>query len=267
MQLGYYPTGVSLHSPGSEPTGKAFIGSLVTHGVVIGLITASGLFHLTRNNFGSPHASSGSVGVNMVKTIPIARREGPVNPVANDTQSIVPQAPPPPKVQKQVKAQPEKAIPIPDKVEKPKKKLSPQQEVRDLFRPPVPYKDNQVLSNTPQVANAPMYGIQGSGGIDIGPASVLGNRFGAYVDLMRDRISMHWNTASVHSQPSQKCAVTFTIARNGTVTNVQVSQPSGDYLLDTSAKRAVLDSNPLPPLPAQFERNDATVELWFQLKQ
>jgi TonB family protein len=136
-----------------------------------------------------------------------------------------------------------------------------------LFRPPEPYKSNQVPSHIPQAANTPMYGIQGSGGIDIGPASVLGSRFGAYVELMRDRISQRWNTASVHSLPSQKCAVSFTIARNGTVTNVQVTQPSGDYLLDTSAKRAVLDANPLPPLPPQFERNDATVELWFQLKQ
>jgi protein TonB len=95
----------------------------------------------------------------------------------------------------------------------------------------------------------------------------LGTRFGAYEALMRDRISQHWNTASVHSLPSQRCAVSFTIARNGTVSNVQVTQPSGDYLLDTSAKRAVLDANPLPALPPQFERNDATVELWFQLKQ
>ena len=40
----------------------------------------------------------------MVKTIPIPRREGPVNPLANDTTSIVPQAPAPVKLQKQVKA-------------------------------------------------------------------------------------------------------------------------------------------------------------------
>src|ERR1041385_2490049 len=263
MQPGYYPTGPD--PLGNAPMGKAFAGSLITHGVVIGLLAASGLFHLAKNNFGSPRASSGSVGVTPVKSIPIPRREGPVNPLANDTKSIVPQAPAPVKPQKQVKAPPEKAIPIPEKFEKPKK-LSPQQ-MQTLYRPPEPYKNNQVLSNTPQAANTPMYGIQGSGGIDIGPASVLGSRFGAYVDLMRDRISQHWNTASVHSLPSQKCAVSFTIARNGTVTNVQVTQPSGDYLLDTSAKRAVLDANPLPPLPAQFvERNDVTVELWFQLR-
>jgi outer membrane biosynthesis protein TonB len=46
-----------------------------------------------------------------------------------------------------------------------------------------------------------------------------------------------------------------------------VTQPSGDYLLDTSAKRAVLDANPLPPLPQGFERNEATVELWFQMNK
>jgi protein TonB len=248
-----------------DPLGRAFAGSLVTHGLVVAALLMSGAWNLTKNNFGSPRTSSGSVGVNMVKTIPIPRREGPVNPLANDTKSIVPQAPEPVKLPKQVKAPPEKAIEIPDKVEK--RKLSQKEQLQAVLRPPVEYKSNQIPSRTPQAANTPMYGIQGSGGIDIGPASVLGTRFGAYVELMRDRISQHWNTANVHSLPSQKCAVSFTIARNGTVTNVQVSQPSGDYLLDTSAKRAVLDANPLPALPAQFDRNDATVELWFQLRQ
>jgi protein TonB len=202
----------------------------------------------------------------MVKTIPIARREGPVNPLANDTKSIVPQAPEPEKP-KPVKTQPEKAIEIPDKAAKPKA-LSTKQQIQAMLRPPMEYKPNQVYSRTPQAANTPMYGIQGSGGIDVGPASILGTRFSAYVNLMRDRISQHWNRANVHSLPTQKCAVTFTIARNGTVTNVQVSQPSGDYLLDTSAKRAILDANPLPALPPEFvDRNDVTVELWFQLQQ
>lgn len=260
MQPGYYPT------PGPDPLGKAFTGSLITHGVVIGLLTMSGLFHLANDHFGSPTASSGSVGVNMVKTIPIPRREAPLNPLANDTNSIVPQAPAPVKPQKQVKAEPEHAIEIPDKVAKPKK-LSPQQQVRDLIRPPEPYKSNQVFSKTPQAANSPLYGVQGSGGIDIGAASVLGTRFGPYGDLVRDLVAQHWNRANVHSSPSQWCAVSFTIARNGTVTNVHVTKPSGDYLLDTSAQRAVLDSNPLPSLPPQFERNDVTVEFRFQLKQ
>jgi protein TonB len=264
MQQGFY----QMAHPGGprDPVGKAFAGSLITHGIVVGLLIASGFWNLTKNNFGSEKTSSGSVGVDIVKTIPIPRREGPVNPLANDTTSIVPQAPAPVKLQKQVKAQPENAIPIPDAVDK-RKKLSPLKQTETLFRPPVPYKSNQVYSTVPQAANSPLYGTKGAAGIDIGPATVLGTRFGAYEDLMRERIAQHWNTANVHALPSQKCAVTFTIARNGTVSNVQVSQPSGDYLLDTSAKRAILDADPLPALPREFERSEATVEIWFQLRQ
>jgi protein TonB len=84
---------------------------------------------------------------------------------------------------------------------------------------------------------------------------------------MRDRITQHWNTAAVHALPSQKCAVSFTIARDGSVSNVQVAQASGSYLLDNSAKRAVMDANPLPSLPAQYNGNEVPVTLWFQLKQ
>jgi len=85
--------------------------------------------------------------------------------------------------------------------------------------------------------------------------------------LMRDRISQHWTTADIRATAQQVCAITFTIARNGAVTNVFVSKPSGNYLLDTSARRAVLDANPLPALPREFDKNEATVELEFRLKQ
>ena len=93
MQPGYYPTG--LDSQARQPLGKAFAGSLVTHGVVVGLLLASGLFNLTRKNFGSPNSSSGTVGVSMVKTIPIPQKEAPVNLLANDSTSVVPEAPAP----------------------------------------------------------------------------------------------------------------------------------------------------------------------------
>jgi protein TonB len=136
-----------------------------------------------------------------------------------------------------------------------------------VFRPPAEYKSNQVYSQTPQALSSPMYGTKGSGGIDVGPASVLGSRFGGYADLVRDKVSQHWVTADLRATPSQVCAVSFTIARDGTVSNVQISHPSGNYLLDTSAKRAVMDANPLPPLPREVPQNDATVELRFQLPQ
>jgi periplasmic protein TonB len=262
MQPGFYP---AAH-PGvpQDSLGKAFAGSLVAHGLVVAVALTSGLWHLSKNNFGSETLSSGAVGVDIVPNIPIPRRQGPVNPLANDTDSVVPQAPEPVvKVEKQVKAQPENAIPIPDKIDK-RRKVVAEPKVQSLFRPPEPYKSNQVYSQTPQAAVSPMFGMKGSNGIDLAPESVLGTRYGAWTNLMRDRIAQHWNRSNLHSL--QKCAVSFTIARNGTVTNVHVSQPSGDSLLDASAQRALLDANPLPSLPSQFPGNDVTVEVWFQLQ-
>ncbi|MDP9054209.1 MAG: TonB family protein [Acidobacteriota bacterium] len=254
MPTGVYP----------EPSGKAFASSVITHGIVIGVIATSGLFSLAKSNFGSPESSSGTVGVQMVKTIPIPQSEGPVNALASDTKSIVPQAPAPVKLQKQVKAEPENAIALQDKAQK--KKLSLQQQMAAYYKPPARYKSNQVFAHTPQAASSAMFGMKGSSGIDLGPASVLGERCGAYVDLMTDRISQHWNRASVSASPWQKSQISFRIAQNGAVSNVQVAQPSGNYLLDTSAQRAVMDASPLPPLPAQCQRSEVTVDLWFQLK-
>lgn len=264
MQAGYY---MPHHDLPPDRLGKSFGVSLLFHAAVAAILLASGFWNLTRNTIGSPTTTSGSVGIDVVKTIPIPRREGPVNPLANDTKSVAPQEPAKEiKLQKQVKEQPKDAIPIPEKFEKPKKP-SPKQQVTSLFRPPEAYKPNQVYSTVPQAANNPMYGMQGANGIDFGKESVLGTQFGAYANLMRDRIAQHWNRSNLHSSPSQKCAVTFTISRDGTVSNVQVSQTSNDYLLDTSAKRAILDANPLPALPPQFPRNQATVEIWFQLQK
>jgi periplasmic protein TonB len=264
MQPGYYPASHPGVPP--DPVGKAFAGSLVAHGFVVAVALASGFWHLTKPDFGSTNTSTGSVGVDIVKSIPIPRPEGPVNPLANDTTSVVPQAPDPVvKVEKQVKAQPENAIPIPDKIDKHKKVVA-EPKMQSLFRPPEPYKSNQVYSHVPQAMVSPMMGMQGSNGIDLSPESVLGTKYGAWTNLMRDRIAQHWNRSNLHSLPSQKCAISFTIARNGTVTNVHVSQPSGDSLLDTSAQRALLDANPLPALPPQFPGTDVTVEVWFQLQ-
>lgn len=250
---------------GADSAGRAWSGSLALHGALAAMIAFSGYLHLN-SSWGSPKVSSGSVGVKVVKSIPIAQKEATENPLASDTQSVVPQAAAPVKFRKQVVEAPKNAIAIPDKI-KPQAKPSPKPQSLSAYRPPVAYRNNQVYSNQQQAASSAIYGTRGTGGIDLGPASVLGSRFGAYVDLMRDRISQHWNTADVHALPSQKCAVSFTIARDGTISDVKISQASGAYLLDTSARRAVLDASPLPALPREFTGNDATVELWFQVHQ
>jgi protein TonB len=244
----------------NDSLGKSFTGSLAAHGIAVALFLTSGLWNI-QHHFGEQHASTGSVGVDVVKSIPIPRPDAPENPVANDTKAIVPPAPAVRQVEK-LKAPPPDAIPL--STNKPKK-VSKQEEARMLFRPPVEYKSNQLYSRAAPAASSPMFGKQGSAGIDVGEASVLGERFGAYVDLMRDRIAQHWNQADV-PHGAQRCEISFTIARNGSVTDVKIEQPSGSYVLDTSAKRAILDASPLPELPAQLSGNSVPVHLWFQVR-
>jgi protein TonB len=250
--------------PQHDPLGKYLAGSLGVHAAIVAALVVSGVWKFTQTTWGSEHASTGSVGVTMVPEIPIPQKDAPENPLANDTESNVPQAPAPVKLTPKVKAPEPKAIPIPDKV----RKVSPREQSRTAFRPPsAEYKPNQVYSKTPQALSSKMYGVRGSNGIDVGEASTLGYQFGAYVTQMSNAIASRWNKSGVHAGPTQRAGISFTIARNGAVSGVRVSHPSGSYDLDISAQRAVVDASPLPRLPNEFTKSEASVELWFQLKQ
>jgi TonB family protein len=60
---------------------------------------------------------------------------------------------------------------------------------------------------------------------------------------------------------------TFEISRDGSVRAVALLDKSGISSLDFSVQRAILDSNPFPPLPQGFDKDSAKVELWFELKR
>jgi len=51
------------------------------------------------------------------------------------------------------------------------------------------------------------------------------------------------------------------------VRNLRVLQGSGNYALDTSARRAIMEAAPFQELPRDFERDEAQIEIWFQLKR
>src|SRR5258708_5890473 len=80
-----------------EPLGKPFLGSLALHASVAALL-AAGTFISSRTpeRWGDKESLGGSTVVNPVARIPMVARSGPVNPVANDNESQVPQAPPKP---------------------------------------------------------------------------------------------------------------------------------------------------------------------------
>ena len=75
----------------------------------------------------------------------------------------------------------------------------------------------------------------------------FGSRFSWYVEAVQRRISSNWlqSTIDPNVAAAPRVVVTFTILRDGSVTNIQVTQRSNNYSVDTSAVRAVQDSSPL----------------------
>lgn len=245
----------------SEPLAKPFAGSIAIHAAVAGALLFTWIFHSKPETFGDLHQSSGSVGVNTVKSIPIPAKEGRVNPLANDTQSIVPQAPP--KKKEVLKAPPPpdpRAVKIPSRT--PLKKPVPESASRYAYKPQE-LRPNQVYSDVAPAMKSPNIGMRGAGGVGVGQNTTLGTRFGAYVSLMRQRIADKWNTSGMNND-GKRVLITFSILRDGRVQDVRVAQTSGNYTLDSSAQRAVLEASPLPQLPAGFEKDSAQVEVWFQ---
>lgn len=245
-----------------QSLGKSLFGSLTIHCLVVAALFVGWTFRRPLPPFGDDKVSHGTVGVTITHSIPIPSKDGRLNRVANDTSSVVPQAPPEKKaiVKKEIVKPEPKAIPIPDKIKK------PQRLAQEPVYKPLPYKPNQVYSSTPEAVKSPNFAMQGNEGIGVGPNNTLGLRFGYYVDLMRSQIARHWSTAGLAGD-THKVLITFTIMRDGTVRDAKIAQPSGNYTLDSSSLRAVLESSPLPQLPQGYDKDSAPVELWFQVKQ
>jgi len=245
-----------------ELLGAAFAKSVLLHAAVAGaLILSSISFEHSRQVWGSANTAAGTaVAINSVKTIPLPSRAGKVNPVANDTESQVPQAPKP-EPKKQVKV-PEDAVPIPSRLAK--KQPKPEAPQRYRPEPPAP---NQVFSREAPAAVSPMFEKPGSGGAGVGVNSAFGNQFGAYADLVVQRVTQKWQTGGLAGLQVPMAVITFDIMRDGSVKNPQIAQRSGNSTLDYSALRAVMDAGPFPPLPPNYSGSSTSVELRFQLQR
>jgi len=247
-----------------ESLGGPFVQSVLLHAAIAGaLIISSISFQHSRQVWGSANTSAGNaVAVNSVKTIPLPSHAGIKNPVANDTESQVPQTPTPkPQPKREVKV-PEKAIPLPSKLAT----RQPRPEASHTYHPQT-IPENQLLSHVGQAAVSPMFEKPGAGGVGIGPNSTFGNQFGAYADLVVQRVTDKWQTGGLAGMHLPLVVVTFDISRDGTVKNARIAQRSGNSTLDYSALRAVTDAGPFPPLPPNYSGSSTNVELRFQLQQ
>jgi protein TonB len=255
-----------------ERLAKAFWGSVLLHISVAALVVFYGRIELSSKAplMGDPGGGRfGSVAVNAVASIPLPARSGPQNPVASDTESAVPTPPPKAKPLPKAKAPEPDAIPL--KSRSGQKKASERASAQpNKWRDQQKDQPNQVYSTAGQALNSPMYNLPGGGGVGIGTDSPFGTQFGWYAKLVRDQVARNWKQSDVDARlQTGAVVVTFTILRDGSVPpqSVKVSQTSGNRALDYSALRAVHDAVPFQALPPGFPRQDAAVELRFELRR
>lgn len=249
---------------------RPLLGSVLLHVAIFGSIAVMTIAHVgKRESWGDPNsAGGGAFTVTPVKAIPLPGRTGPINKVASDTESQIPEP---------VKAKPEPKRAVkeePDAIALNSRKKNAKTEKTERYasnrRDPREYNNNQIFSRAGQAATSPLYGLApGSGGVGVGNGMPFGNRFGAYAQLIRERVAQRWRTETVDGRIKTlpPAIVTFEIMRNGEVRNIKVFQSSGNYALDASAQRAITEAAPFAPLPAQYDGNSATIEFWFELKR
>ncbi len=252
-----------------EPLGRPLVVSVALHVCVLaGLFVQGMIANRPSELWGDPGSlGGGSVAITPVSQIPLPARGGPPNPLASDTESAVPPAPP---AKKQARREPEPdpaAIAIKSRAGA--RQSSPVQKKAAASKLSVPETPNQLYSTTGRALSSPMVAQTGSGGTRMGAGGAFGDRFGYYRSLLEQRVARQWRTGDVDPrlETAPPVIVTFVIRRDGSASNIRLEQSSGNRALDYSAERAIREAGPFPPLPQGFDRDEARIEFWFELKR
>lgn len=247
-----------------EGLSRPLLGSLLFHAAVLGAIAFSGYLHFLANKdaLGDPGVNSQSFGeVTAANTIPLPRRDTTPNPVANPSESDLPK--PKPKAREVVREDPN-AIPLKSRRERKKVRERELRASTPVVRQE-PVRPNQLTSDAGRPLSSPMYGVQGNGGVGIANTNPFGYRFGAYAAQLQRLVSAKWQAQGSNVRTSQPAVLTVEIQRDGSFRVVSVAQSSGNYGIDTAARRALSDITQFPPLPPGFDRSTAVVDFSFKV--
>ena len=89
--------------------------------------------------------------------------------------------------------------------------------------------------------------------------------FTYYLVLVRNAIAANWSPPAGATGAAVRAVVHFRIARDGRVLDARLESGSGVEFFDRSAVRAVVVSDPLPPLPLAYTGDDLGVHFGFEV--
>lgn len=241
--------------------------SVVFHLLLFGALLLSTIFSRRGDVWGGPGGGEGAVKVGLVGSLPGIALPKP--------EVVAPSAVVDPS--KGLSREEPKPIPKPDPIvkdlpefeKKPRHVPSHPSKIFEDKTPPAPNQIPYGGGGTPAMPYTEFTmagGVQGGLGISgSSGGGDFGSRYSWYVEAVRNRISSNWLQSTVDAtvRAAPRAVVTFQISRDGSVSSIQITQSSGNASVDTSARRAILGSSPLPPLPPDYRGSNVNVEFWF----
>jgi protein TonB len=241
----------------TEPMMAPAVGSLMLHCALGALLLTyglfAGLFH--HNVWGG--AGSGAIQVNVVSALPLPSDQ-PINQnvLATDTPSQAAAEP----AAKTKHAVDESTLAISGK-NKPKKNTR-------KAKQPEPKEDN--LARYGEQSGSSMARSIQPEGFTSGQTTVSDSDFGSlfsyYVRGVNTKMSTNWYKQEVDPQTPKgsRAYIQFEIHRDGSVSNVQMSQNSGSQTLDRSCLRAAKRVDTFGALPAQYNKSTVMTSFYCE---
>jgi protein TonB len=265
--------------------GKYSARSLALHLAIVGSIALYAFIHAhIRHTSWGANETQGAIEATLVSNapaIPLPQDLPPTPSVlATPTPSV---APAPAAEQPKSTQQPEpNAIPIPikqpPKPQPPKKVEQNQPPPKPQPRQPLDSRANRYPSPVQTPRDRATYGeaapqTRSSMNTNQGPnnpVNIKGGDFGSqfpyYVDIIRRTVARNWYEQEV--QPSTPAGtrvfLNFSVARDGSPSNVHIQAPSGSPSLDTSCMRAVQRVDTFGPLPSGYNQSSISVEYYCE---
>ncbi|MGD0797812.1 MAG: TonB family protein [Acidobacteriaceae bacterium] len=248
----------------NDQIGGGFAGSFALHGAfVAALFGWAYLFH-SGQNWGSADSTAGAIQATMVNAIPLPPKQpmDPNNVLATDAPNPAPITPQP----RTVEAPKPEDVPVLTKTAKPVK-------TADTTTPPPPAHPQPVKidPNKAQTGDAPGIRIAmnstqtHAGTVSVGTQdAAFGSRFAYYVQQITQKVAQQWYTGMLDPGANgHRVYITFEVERDGSLTHVQVAQPSGDATLDQTALSAVQHIDTFGPLPDAYTGSHVNVTYYF----
>jgi periplasmic protein TonB len=253
----------------NEPVVGSWFGSFALHAALAAAIVSSTIYLSRLHDSRWGQISSGeTISATLVSAAPSLPLPSPTlnsdSVLATQTPSPAPLIP-----EKQAEAAPDlTAIPIPAKP-KPIKHVAPK------ATPAAPkYVQPKQQQHRANYGEAAPSSIPTSIPTSMDKSVVVqngdfGSRFGWYVDVIKRTVAQNWYSqlADPKASMGHSVVVTFTVHRDGSVSDPRIAQSSRVPSLDLSAIQAIQRVNTFGPLPNGYAGNSVTVAYTFTYDQ